>query len=571
MPWVRLGAQARWWAVLACVAWPWLNPLAPGPSTSVLPWLVSAACAALLGLVCPSRVLSRPVATLLAGTGAVVLGAGFWGATATGGWAAPLDLAGALGALTVVALAAMVAARVAASPDAGQPGPWWTDLRLALAWGWLLAAGLSSAIALLQYSGHAAGFAPWVSPASAGLAYGNLRQPNQYATLSNLGLAVLVWRAGAAPAPGRLALAAGGGLAVLMALGNAASSSRTGLLQLLLVGLWALLWLRPAEPAARWRVRVLCGLALLAYGLAVLGLPWWSGPEVSRALLTRLGDTAVVNCSSRVTLWANALTLLGEHPWRGWGWGELDYGHYLTLFPSARFCDILDNAHNLPLHLAVEAGLPAGLLLCGGVLWGVWRARPWRERAVLRQLAWLVLALLALHSLLEYPLWYGPFQMALGLALGLLWPVRAPGHASNRLSALADTRWFAMILLACVVYAAWDYRRISQVYLAPEARAPVYRERPLEAAQASWLFANQVAFARLTTLTLTADNAAEAHALAGRLLHYSPEPRVIEKRIESALLLGLDEDAAFHTARYRAAFPAEHARWSGEPAAASAP
>jgi hypothetical protein len=28
---------------------------------------------------------------------------------------------------------------------------------------------------------------------------------------------------------------------------------------------------------------------------------------------------------------------------------------------------------------------------------------------------------IVLHSLLEYPLWYGPFQMALGICLGLLW------------------------------------------------------------------------------------------------------------------------------------------------------
>ena len=49
---------------------------------------------------------------------------------------------------------------------------------------------------------------------------------------------------------------------------------------------------------------------------------------------------------------------------------------------------------------------------------------------------------------------------------------------------------------------------------------------------------------------------------AGVLLHYSPEPRVIEKRIEAAVLLGRDADALEHLARYKAAFPAEHARWA---------
>ncbi len=34
-------------------------------------------------------------------------------------------------------------------------------------------------------------------------------------------------------------------------------------------------------------------------------------------------------------------------------------------------------------------------------------------------MAWGVLAIILLHSLLEYPLWYGPFQMALCQCVGL--------------------------------------------------------------------------------------------------------------------------------------------------------
>ena len=51
------------------------------------------------------------------------------------------------------------------------------------------------------------------------------------------------------------------------------------------------------------------------------------------------------------------------------------------------------------------------------------------------------------------------------------------------------------------------------------------------------------------------------HALALELLHYSPEPRVIEKLIESAVMLGRDDEALQYLARFRAAFPKEHASW----------
>ena len=61
---------------------------------------------------------------------------------------------------------------------------------------------------------------------------------------------------------------------------------------------------------------------------------------------------------------------------------------------------------------------------------------------------------------------------------------------------------------------------------------------------------------------LTPDNAAWTQATATALIAYSPEPRVIEKLIESAVMNGQDEVALFHLQRFKAAFPAEHARWA---------
>jgi Virulence factor membrane-bound polymerase, C-terminal/O-Antigen ligase len=302
------------------------------------------------------------------------------------------------------------------------------------------------------------------------------------------------------------------------------------------------------------------------YAASTLLLPWLAGFDpFERGMFARLraGDGV---CESRRALWSNVLDLIALKPWLGWGWGELDYAHYVTLFDSVRFCAILDNAHNLPLHLAVELGVPVAVLVCSGILVWVWRRRPWREADPTRQMAWGILAVIGLHSMLEYPLWYGPFQMATGLCVMLLWrrekPVAGGKYVSNRPLAQVLLAPAAIILIAASLYAMWDYHRISQLYLAPQDRDAAYLDDTVGKARKSWLFSNQVEFAVLTTTPLDRSNAQWTFDTASALLHYSPEPRIIEKVIESAVMLGRDDEAMAHLARYRAAFPKEHAAWA---------
>ncbi len=488
-------------AVSLFVALPWLNPFSPGPSSIVVPWLLT------LGCLTP-----------------ILL------------WTAPV----------------------------------WLDRAAATAW--LAAALISAAIGLLQYFGVASVLAPWVNSTEVGEAFANLRQRNQFATLTNMGLAALLWfnayrhAEGVAmahrtsDADGRAASLLA---AILLALGNAASASRTGMVQLLLLLALHLVWSRLAAKGSQsvaWPVLL---TAIVAYAVAAFALPALGGLDAqSSGILGRLHEGATP-CTSRITLWSNVLHLIAQEPWLGWGWGELDYAHFVTLYPGERFCDILDNAHNLPLHLAVELGVPLSLTVCAVAVWLLWRARPWRETDATRQMAWAVLALILLHSMLEYPLWYGPFQMAFGLCIWLLW--RTPGRTtgvSGRLSFLPGA--LAVLLALAVAYAGWDYRRVSQIYLAAPYRDAAYRDNTLEKIRDSRLYRDQVRFAELTMSELTPENAAYLHDLAEKLLHFSPEGRVIEKLIDSANLLGRKDEALFYQARYQAAFPQSYALWLRE-------
>ena len=522
-PWLRGGAVALLTAV------PWLNHLAYGPSSTTSTWLVSAACALLLWAIA-SAGFTRPL--LPAGPACAAAALVLWAGLAHPSLAPEVAmLAGGL-ALGVVAAGIGRNRGLAAGLQAGL----------------LAAASLNALFGLVQYFGLS-GSVPFVNFAPAGEAFGNLRQRNHFATLCWMGGAVVLFGTLRLPRIGALAFVA------LFATASAASLSRTGIVAAAVLLLLAACW--PGE-ARRTRLG-LCLAAAVAYAAAAVLMPHLfeivTGGQ-AKTLLARVG--ASDPCVSRLVLWSNMLRLIALKPITGWGWGELDYAHYMTLYPGERFCEILDNAHNLPLHLAVELGLPAAVAVCGGALLWTWRQRPWGETAPLRQLAWALLALIALHSMLEYPLWYGPFQIATGLALGWLLAPSGLQRASRPLPSQAG----AIALIACASYAAWDYARVSQVYLQPEDRAAIWRDRTREHMRTSWLFGGPARFADFTLSTPTRENAQQLYALGQQVLHYSPEPRVIERVIESAVLAGREDEAVLHLARFRAAFPKEYQAWS---------
>jgi hypothetical protein len=173
-----------------------------------------------------------------------------------------------------------------------------------------------------------------------------------------------------------------------------------------------------------------------------------------------------------------------------------------------------------------------------------------------------VLLVTGLHSMVEYPLWYAQFQIAALLCLWLLWATRRGAAADMP----ARWRWpcgaLALAALALVSYAGWDYWRIGQLFLAEDERAPAFRTDAMAQARRSWLFTGIVRFADVTTATVTPQNAAAILPEALRALHFSPEPRVIEKVIESAVLLGDDEVAVAQLARFKTAFPKEYRAWA---------
>ncbi len=534
--------------LVLCVALPWLNPFASSPSTAVIPLLVSwmmAACALLAVVELP---LAKPRWTL---TEIVVCGALLVWLAASLLWVPQVvDHAltmGLVASLMCVWLMAAVGRRAAVDEAL---------LRWLMA-GLLAAAVISAVLGMLQYLGLARELSPWVNQPIKGDAFANLRQRNQFASLTSLGLAALLgWVAARAQAQcmtPRCWLLAFALLNVLAA-GVACSVSRTGAVQWVLVGMLMAFW---GWRSAKQDAALGKGLVWLSLAAPVLVVVWsvlmpWlalqTTGEWGASMILRVTGQAqdYAACGGRRVLWANVLTMIAQRPWLGWGWGETDYAHFMTGYSSLRFCDMLDNAHDFPLHVALELGVPFALAVM--VLIGVWilRRTPWREQQAWRVMAWCLILVLGLHSLLEYPLWYGPFQMTLGLAIGLLWAMpKEPAQAEAQEGPMLVA---ALLFMGCL-YAAWDFNRVGQIYRPAASRDAAYRDNPLHHAKQSWLFKNQADFAELTTQTVTPDNAADLYPQALRVMHYSPEARVVQRAIDSGKLLGHDEQLRLLTER----------------------
>lgn len=402
--------------------------------------------------------------------------------------------------------------------------------------GCVLLGVLSSAVALVQV--FAPGWSDGVLVARttlSGRAVGNVRQPNHLATTLLWAAAALPWfataRTGAQPGlAARTATARslmGVGLFFLLIAAIALTASRTGLVGVVVLALWGLL---DRHLPARWRVLLVLGPAL--YVLAWLGLLAWS-QQSARPFggAARLAEVDV--SGSRYAIWRDTWALVASHPWLGLGVGEFNLAWSITPSPE-RPVAFFDHSHNLPLQLAVELGLPLGLVVTLLLGWAVWRAargawaRPAHADAWAAGALQLIVLSMAVHSMLEYPLWYAhlllPTAFALGHGMALGWEHATRQHAVA--SESARTPWWMLAFggatLTAVGFAALvDYQRVSVIF-EPGSDRRSLAER-IERGRDSWFYAHHADYAWATTAVspgeaMPAFRRATHHLLDARLM-----------------------------------------------------
>jgi O-antigen ligase len=440
----------------------------------------------------------------------------------------------------------------AAAAWAGARGGIGTDrsFALPLLMALLVAALLSTVVAAVQV------FAPqWADgrlvafPTAPGRAVGNMRQPNQLSTL-------LVWGCAAAVAVAivrRWSAVRLGAMLLALTLAVVLTASRTGMVGIAMLAAWGALD-RRLPRHARW---------LMALTLPVYFAGWWGMEQWSAATGDFFyGDDQVKKTlhgdpsSSRGRIWANTLSLIAAHPWRGVGAGAFNFVWSMTPFPD-RPVAFFDHSHNLPLQLAVESGLPFAALVLGLLCWAFWGARSalrqTDESAAItaRSLAFM-LAVVAVHSLLEYPLWYCYFLFPTALMAGCLCGTAAPNKpAARRAGFSVHLRWVSAVCVVGLVGLVWVGRQYYQVAVIFDPSLsigePATLEERIRIGQRSVLFGHHADYAKVTM----AERPEEVADAFGRTVYHLLDTRLMIAYAKALAARGQEIEARHVAARLR--------------------
>jgi len=403
-------------------------------------------------------------------------------------------------------------------------------------WGLLITGLLTVAVCLVQVFLPAAADGVVIARSGVvGSAVGNLRQPNHLASLMMWSCIAAVfiterhgWRWALAP------------LLLLFVFTIVLSASRTGYIGIAVLAAWGVLD-RKLSRSAR--------LCLLATPV-MLGISWWGmslwSTESGHAFRAAARMSEGAGSPSRLAILRDAWTLTKANPLLGVGWGEFNFAWSLTPFPE-RPIAFFDHTHNIASQLAVELGLPwasAVLLLLGWAVvkawhaafgkesyaplaiavallvmayvgvkrldlplaptiavclaWGAWAI--WRSPSAhdadssLRRAALMVVLAIALHSLVEYPLWYAYFLLPACFAFGLALPADT---AATRPADAAPWQIVGGVLVAGSLFAVGDYQRVVNIYMPSEDAVPL-GER-IATGQRSVFFSHQADYAAATS------------------------------------------------------------------------
>lgn len=324
-----------------------------------------------------------------------------------------------------LALAAMASWAGYAASGNGFSDNWLKGIALGLAF----AGSIASAASFAQYF-SIDGSLFIISPAAQpGRTFGFIRQPNHQATFLCLGLvSVLTLQRLIKPKSAGVMLAV---LSPLLAFGVVSTGSRTALVELVFVAMYAVFFLRKEKLGyfkALYPIICTAVIWCILYYLNQVGGAEFYGSN-------KLEQTSTEGAGVRTQVWLQTWELIKAHPWLGAG---LPY--YSSIFflsgAAASSGIIMTHSHNLALQLAFGLGIPFTLLFFVLLLTLLYRARKLTDTSG-GFLTFSLIGCVLVHSQVEFPLWYTYFLLPFCFCIGWLsyrpaapTPANAPNLAS---------------------------------------------------------------------------------------------------------------------------------------------
>ena len=340
-----------------------------------------------------------------------------------------------------------------------------TAISTTLAWYVLVGGEVSAIIGLLQHYDIHSFLDVFITARNSNGLSGNIGQSNHYASYICLALASLVFLC----ASDRLSARAALPLALPLLFVLPLSASRSSWLYLFALLALSLLYrfCNKDSKASATGIRLTVMSCLLLAGCALMQwlvqTAWFAAPSETPSLT--IADKLFAQAAGaaiRFHLWHEAWLMFLQAPLLGTGFGQFSWHHFqtLTLLPDPAITGIYNHSHNLFMQLLAETGLAGALPVIAGLL--VWLAGL-RRQAFDLSLWWFLalLAVIGIHSLLEYPLWYshmlGPVAILLGAGSreGLLLHLPRMGKWLM-VAALAAGSWTLFAVQQ-------DYQKIEQV------------------------------------------------------------------------------------------------------------
>jgi len=399
----------------------------------------------------------------------------------------------------------------------------------------LTGAELSALIGVLQHYRWNTPLDPVIAMKISSSVYGNIAQPNHFANYIALGMISL----GLLFQQHKLRAGQVAMLAMPLLFVMTLSGSRSSWLYLLMMAGLAWWWARRdagQRPLLRYSLLLIAGFGIMHL---IVQLPFLvpAGADSSVNTMQRLfGDNA--SGGVRLFLWREATLMFMQSPWLGVGFGQFAWQHF-QLLPELHpegIVGLYNNAHNLVFHLAAEAGI-AGLLALFLPL-GAWLNGS--RRATLDAAHWwgyAALGVLAIHSLLEYPLWYTYFVAIAAILLGALDETRyrLELRTTGRMSVVA----ILLLGLLALMQLLSGYRDLEQVQAIRSASgveagaSGLFRDK-LVAIHGGSLLSPYAELFMSSLIEVNDDHLKEKLALNTRVMHFVPIGAVVYRQ---ALLL----------------------------------